>query len=150
MYAGFSGGTGDKEPACQCRRRKRHRFDPCVRKMPWRRKWQPTPEFLPEESPWTEKPGGLYPMGSRRARHVMVEEGLTFLPLAPYICFPLGFPGGSGGTESACNTGDLGLIPGSGRSPGGRHGNLTPVFLPGESHGQRRGQSLGLQRVRHD
>ena len=32
------------------------------------------------------------------------------------------FPGGSGGKESACNTGDLGLIPGLGRSPRGGHG----------------------------
>ena len=32
----------------------------------------------------------------------------------------LGFPGGK---ESACSAGDRGLIPGSGRSPGGRHGN---------------------------
>ena len=29
-----------------------------------------------------------------------------------------GFPGGSGGKESTCNVGDLGLIPGLGRSPG--------------------------------
>ena len=35
----------------------------------------------------------------------------------------MGFPGGSEGKESACNAGDLGLIPGSGRSPGGGHGN---------------------------
>ena len=34
-----------------------------------------------------------------------------------------GFPGGSDGEESACNMGDLGLIPGSERSSGGRHGN---------------------------
>ena len=34
-----------------------------------------------------------------------------------------GFPGGSEGKESACNVGDLGLIPGLGRSPGGGHGN---------------------------
>ena len=39
-----------KEPTCQCRRHKRHRFDPCVRKMPWRRAWQPSPGFLPGES----------------------------------------------------------------------------------------------------
>ena len=32
---------------------------------------------------------------------------------------------------------DMNLIPGSGRSPGGEHGQPTPVFLPGESHGQR-------------
>ena len=35
----------------------------------------------------------------------------------------LGFPGGSDGKESACNVGDLGSIPGLGRSPGGGHGN---------------------------
>ena len=34
-----------------------------------------------------------------------------------------GFPGGSNGKESACNAGDLGLIPGSGRSPGEGNGN---------------------------
>ena len=35
----------------------------------------------------------------------------------------MGFPGGSDGKESAYNVGDLGLTPGSGRSPGGRHDN---------------------------
>ena len=36
------------------------RFDPWVwvRKIPWRRKWQPTPLFFPGGSPWTEEPGG--------------------------------------------------------------------------------------------
>ena len=33
------------------------------------------------------------------------------------------FPGGSSGKESATNVGDMGLIPGSGRPPGGRNGN---------------------------
>ena len=33
-----------------------------------------------------------------------------------------GFPGGSDGKESACSVGDLGSIPGLGRSPGERHG----------------------------
>ena len=36
--------------------------------------------------------------------------------------FPLGLPGGSAGTESACNAGDLGSIPGLGRSPGEGNG----------------------------
>ena len=45
------------------------------------------------------------------------------------------FPGCSDGKESACNAGDMGSVPGSGRSPG--EGQPTPVFLPGESHGQR-------------
>ena len=35
----------------------------------------------------------------------------------------MGFPGGSDGKESACYEGDLGSIPGLGRSPGGGHGN---------------------------
>ena len=35
----------------------------------------------------------------------------------------IGLPGGSDGKESACNVGDLGSIPGSGRSPGGGRGN---------------------------
>ena len=35
----------------------------------------------------------------------------------------MGFSGGSDGKESACNAGDLGLIPGSGRSPGEENGN---------------------------
>ena len=44
---GFSGGSGGEEPACQCRRRKRCMFDPCIKEISWRRAWQPTPLFLP-------------------------------------------------------------------------------------------------------
>ena len=32
-----------KESTCQCRRHKRCGFDPCVRKICWRKEWQPTP-----------------------------------------------------------------------------------------------------------
>ena len=39
--------AGGKEPTCQCRRPKRHRFDPRVRKIPWRRAWQSTLIFVP-------------------------------------------------------------------------------------------------------
>ena len=39
-----------KEPSCQCRRHKRHRFDRWVGRIPWRRAWQPTPVFLPGKS----------------------------------------------------------------------------------------------------
>ena len=42
----------------------------------------------------------------------------------------MGFPGSSAGKESACNVGDLGLIPELGRSPGGGHANpLQYSFL---------------------
>ena len=40
-----------------------------VGKIHWRRAWQPTPVFLPGETPWTEEPGGLQSMGSRRVGH---------------------------------------------------------------------------------
>ena len=40
-----------KESACQCRRWKRCRFDPWLGRIPWSRKWQPTPVFLPENFP---------------------------------------------------------------------------------------------------
>ena len=49
----------------------------------------------------------------------------------------MGLLGGSAGKESACNIGDLGLLPGLGRSPGGENGYPlqlpTSVFWPGES-----------------
>ena len=48
-----------------------------------------------------------------------------------------GFLVDSDGKESACNAGDLGSIPGSGKIPRGRARQPTPVFLPGEFHGQR-------------
>ena len=49
-HEGFPGGDSGKGPACQCRRHKRHGFDPWVGKIPWREAWQPTPVFLPGES----------------------------------------------------------------------------------------------------
>ena len=54
-------------------------------------------------------------------------------------CLLQSFPGGTSGKETV-NAGDIrdvGFIPGLGRFPGGGHGNPLPVFLPGESHGQR-------------
>ena len=48
-----------------------------------------------------------------------------------------GFPGGSDGKESACNVGDLGSIPGLGRSRGGEHGN--PLQCSGLENPKGRG-----------
>ena len=50
------------------------------------------------------------------------------------------------------NAKDAGLIPGLGRCPGEKNGNLTPIFLPGKSHGQRSlaGYSPRGCRVGHD
>ena len=47
------------------------------------------------------------------------------------------FPGGSDGKASAYNAGDLGSIPGLGRSPGEGKGNPLSVSLPRKFHGQR-------------
>ena len=54
-----------------------------------------------------------------------------------HIWYIWGFPGGSIGKESTCNTGDPGSIPELGRSPEEAEWLLTPLFLPGESHGPR-------------
>ena len=56
---------------------------------------------------------------------------------ALHCIYDVGFPGGSGCKESACNAGDPGLVPGLGRSPGEENGYPNPVCLPGEFHGQR-------------
>ena len=63
----------------------------------------------------TEKPGGLQFMGWQRVGH----DRATFT----FTMTSLGFPGGSDGKGSACNAGDLGLIPRSGGSPGEGSGN---------------------------
>ena len=49
-------------------------------------------------------------------------EGIM-LVISKYETLAMGFPGDSDGKESACNTGDLGLITGLGRSPGEGNGN---------------------------
>ena len=59
---GFPRWLSGKDSACQSRR---HRFNPWVGKIPWRRKWQPTP-ILAWRFPWTEEPGRLPSMGSQR------------------------------------------------------------------------------------
>ena len=56
-----------KESTCYCREHQRPRFYPWVRKIPWRRKWQPIPVFLPGKIPWTEEPGGPQSMGSKES-----------------------------------------------------------------------------------
>ena len=69
------------------------RFNPWVGKIPWRRKWQPVPVSF-----------------------------FCFFFCIGYSQFG-GFPGSSDGKASDYNAGDLGLIPGSGRSPGEGNGN---------------------------
>ena len=69
-HKGFPGGANGKEPTCHCRKHKRCRFDPWVRKIPWRRAWQPTPVFLPGESHGQRSLVGYSPWGHH-------ESGVT-------------------------------------------------------------------------
>ena len=63
---GFPGGSNCKEFACNV-------GDlgsiPGLGEFPWRRTWQPTPVFLPGESPGTEETDGLQSMGLQRVGH---------------------------------------------------------------------------------
>ena len=61
-FLGFPDVSVVKESACQCGR---HRFEPWDRKMPWRRKRQPTPVFLPGESHGQRNPAGYSPWGHK-------------------------------------------------------------------------------------
>ena len=64
-----------RESSCQCRRHKRCRFDPWVRKIPQRRRWQPTPIFLTGESHGQRNLADYSPWG----RKEMIEK-LTHIP----------------------------------------------------------------------
>ena len=64
-----------------------------------------------------------------------------------------GFPGGTSGKEPACQSKRWGFNPWVRKIPWRRAWQSTPVYLPGESHGQRSlscKESMGSQRVGHD
>ena len=75
LKAGVEGGdrrrwldgiTDSMDMSLSTRRHKRHGFDPLVGKIPWKNGMA---IFLPGESPWTEKPGGLKFIGLKRVGH---------------------------------------------------------------------------------
>ena len=63
-----------KEFACQCRR---HGSDPWVRKIPWRRKWQPAPVFLTGKSHGQRSLKGYSPWGNKRVGHDLATKIIT-------------------------------------------------------------------------
>ena len=63
-----------------------------VGKIPWRRAWQPTPVFLPAESPWTEEPGGLQSTGSQRVRHSWATKHSTAHQITPPATLTIEMP----------------------------------------------------------
>ena len=100
-------------------------FDPWVAKIPWRKAWHPTPVVLPGESPWTEEPGGLESTELQRVRHDWATEHRQQRLNRSFS--------GSDGNESACNAGDQGSIPGSGRPPEEGSGNPLQYSCLGNS-----------------
>ena len=82
MYPPSSGGLpwwlSGKESTCQCRRLG---FPSWVRKIPWRRKWQPTPAF-PGRSHGQRRQAGCSPWGHKRVGHDLVTKK-QHLPLVP-------------------------------------------------------------------
>ena len=90
----------------------------------WRRKWQPTPVFLPGKFHRQRSLAGCSPWGHKESdmTECIVFWQHCFSPGIFLRCL-LGFPGGSDDKASACNAGDPGSIPGLGRSPGEGNGN---------------------------
>ena len=103
----------------QCRRHRKHRFDPWFRKIPWRRKWLPTDSILAWEIPWTEETGGLIVHGITKSQTpVSTFEAVQFSSVSqscPTLCDPMnhstpGFPPGRSrlrecGSREWCLTG---------------------------------------------
>ena len=67
ICVGFPSGSDGKEPACQCRQGQRQGINPWVRKIPWRRKWQLAPVFLPGEFHGQRSLEGYSPQGCKES-----------------------------------------------------------------------------------
>ena len=116
------------KPTCQCRRCKRLKFDPWVAKILWRRKWQPTPVFFPEKSHGQRNLTGYSPWGCKELdateqththTHTHTHKAAKYQisqvkEFSAFLCM--------GKIKGFCWR---------------RKWQPTPVFLPGESHGQR-------------
>ena len=93
---GFPGGASDKEPTCQCRRHKRLGFSPWVEKIPWRRAWQPTPVFLPEECYGQRNLAGYSPLGCKE-----LDTAKVTAPSTVTCTFSIGYVIGEEGVSRA-------------------------------------------------
>ena len=92
-----------KDSICQCRRCKRCGFDPRVGKIPWRRRWQPIPVFLPGESHRQRKLERCSPWGCKESdmsehnthtsyMHDIECMILYIIYILPYIVIRHSFP----------------------------------------------------------
>ena len=122
----------------------RPRFDPWVRKIPWRRKWQPTSVCLPGKSHRWKSLAGYSPRGHKDSANTTERLQFQFQ----------GFPGGSDGKERKKERKKVKLLscvqrlsfdPWVRKIPSRREWQATPV-LPGKFHEQRSlVQSMGSQ-----
>ena len=82
MYSQLPSGTNCKEPACQCKRCKRHGFDSWIVKIPWKRAWQSTSVFLPGESHGQRNLADYSPWGCKESdmtEHARICNWITLL-----------------------------------------------------------------------
>ena len=121
------------------------------------KEWQPTPVFLPGEFHRQRSLVGYSPSSCKELDTTVVTEHTyiwyiyihcvytSIRTLCVCVCTCIyrhkhrtwGFPGDSVVKNLSANAGDVGSISGSGRSPWRRKWQLTTVFLPEKSHGQR-------------
>ena len=74
QHMGLPRWHSGKESAGQCRRCRRRWFNPWLGKIAWRRKWQPTPVFLPGKSHGQRNLAGYSPRGGKRVGHELATK----------------------------------------------------------------------------
>ena len=86
---GLPGWLSGQESTCLCRRRRRRGFNPRVGVIPWRRKWQPTPVFLPgnpkDRGAWRATVHGVSKRQAR-LRDWQPQRWLCFAHLSRHVC----------------------------------------------------------------
>ena len=76
-----------KDPSCYRRRWKTCGFDPWVGKIPWRRKWQPTPVFLPRQSHGQRSSVDYSPLVHKESETFMTEATCTQVAISIQISY---------------------------------------------------------------
>ena len=80
-----------KESTCQCRRHKRHGFNPWIGKISWSRKWQPTPVFLPGKFHGHWSLVGYSPQGSKELDMTDRMRACVCAHTQAHTCFKIHF-----------------------------------------------------------
>ena len=111
---GLHGYLSGRELACQCRRHRRYMLDPWVKKIPWTRKRQPIPVFLPGEShgqrslagysPWCSKESDRTEWLSTHARTCSYGVVNSQLLVMLELSFPISWRAVTGPECESCNS----------------------------------------------